>query len=335
MRHVRKIIEFLGSKALTLWLAGIFIGYYVTIAVWSREAFAHLVQNLSDSNLLRALYLLVAVNITLRIIHTMRALWPAKFVFFFRLPLYAGVFLLLFTFFLSVNFRQNTWLLAGEGDIISAPWERNVLRVAGIRPALERNALKTEDSLIFSSEPAITLLDEKGTSHTIGAFPPRLVGSTYMHILNFGIGPGVELRREKSILSQGYVALRLTPFGKVDKFELPPSPYTFYLSILPNRIIKKGKETAREYNLEKPMYGIEIVKGDKMIAKGETDDTIRFDQGMSLAFHPPSDWVLLDVAYDPFLPLFVIGLIMTGAGSIVYPISFIPFKNRRSNRMKT
>ncbi len=323
MTRIRKITALFGSRALTVWLVGIFIIYYVTAAVWSKEAFAHFVENLSHNVLYKILYLLFLLNVALRTGQRLKSLWPAKFVFFFRLPLHAGIFLLLLAFFLSLNVRKSTWMLVGEGDVIRVPWERSLLRVARIRSALQKNVLKINDSLIFSSEPLVTLFDEKGTVHTVGAFPPRLVGSNYMHILNFGIGPGVELREKNHVLLQTYVALRLTPFGTIDKFELPPSPYTFYLSILPNRVVKKGTETARQYDLEKPLYSVEIVKGDRMIKKGDTDGTIAFDQTMSLTFHAPSDWALLDVAYDPFLPLFIAGLLLTAAGLMVYPLSFI------------
>lgn len=325
MKRFKPFLNLLGSGTLTVWLSGVFIVYYLTVAVWSKEAFAHFIALLSGNTFCRALYLLFFANVLVRMLNNLKRVWPAKLTFFFRLPLYAGMLVLLLAFFFSLNTRKNTWLLIGEGDVIRVPWERSLLRVSGIRPALRRNELKMNDSVIFSSEPAITLLDENGVSHTVGAFPPRLVGSNYMHVLNFGIGPGVELREKNNAIIRTYVALRLTPFGSVDKFKLPPAPYTFYLNILPNRVIKKGGETAKQYDLEKPVYGVEVVKGDRKIMKAETDDTVTFDHTMSLRFHRPSDWVLLDVAYDPFLPLFVAGLVMTGAGIIVYPLSLIAY----------
>lgn len=328
MKRLPAFLSFLGTSTLTVWLTGSFILYYLTVAVWSREAFGQFVDNLSHDNLFRLPYLLLFINIAVRSIKGLKAFWPVKSVFFLRLPLYAGGPLLLLAFFLSVNVRQGAWLLAGEGDVLALHWERAKLRVSAVRPALEKNVLATEDSLIFSSEPSITLTDEEGTSHIVGAFPPRKVASTYMHILNFGIGPGVELRERESVLARTYVALRLMPFGSVDTFELPPSPYKFYLSVLPNRVIQKGKETAREYNLENPMYGVEIVKGDRVIAKSETNSAVRFDKNFSLEFFPPSDWVLLDAAYDPFLPWFAAGLLLTGTGMVFFPFSFV-FKRKR------
>lgn len=323
MKQLTVLRDLLGSRRLTAWLSGGGICYYVTLAVWSQEAFAFIVRNLAESHVLRAVYLLLAVNIAIRSVLALQQLWHAKAVFFLRLPLYAGAFLLMTSFFLSLNFRQNTWLLIGQGDVIRVPWEREVLRVVDVRPALEKSTLKTEDSLVFSSEPQVTLLDGYGRRYTVGAFPPRLVGSNYMHVMKVGIGPGVELSKEGKVVGQGDIALHLIPFGTVDKFEVPPSPYTFYLSILPSKVIKKGRETARQYDRERPLYGIEIVKGDKVIAKGETDDLFAFDGIMSIRFHRPSDWVLLDIAYDPFLPAFAAALLLTAFGLLLYPLSFL------------
>jgi hypothetical protein len=73
---------------------------------------------------------------------------------------------------------------------------------------------------------------------------------------------------------------------------------------------------------------VEIVKGDRMIAQGETDNTIAFDRTMSLTFHPPADWVHLDVAYDPALPFFAGALFLTAAGVLLCPLSFISRRSR-------
>ncbi len=328
MKGMEKILAVLRSKALTIWLLGLFIIYYVSVAVWSEEAFGCLIENLGHNTFFQVIYLLLFFNVTIRTVRRLMRLWPQKFVFFFRLPLYAGVILLLVSLFLSLNIRKSKWILAGEGDILDIPGDRASLQVVKIHSALEKNALRTADSLIFSTEPTVRLVDRQNSLFTIGAFPPRKVRSTYMHILNFGIGPGVELRDGNATVVRTYVALRLTPFGSVDKFELAPYPYQFYLSILPNRTVKKGREALQEYDLEKPRYRVEVVKGDRTIAQGETDEQIAFDRTMSLRFHQPSDWVLLDVAYDPVLPLFVAGLLLSAAGVLLYPVSL--FRNRRT-----
>ena len=204
---------------------------------------------------------------------------------------------------------------------MAVPWEKGSCQILSVEPALKKRALRTDDIAIFDYEPGITMKDAEGRTHAIRAFPARKVGSTYYHVLQFGIGPGVELRRNREVLVRQQVALRLTPFGVVDTFELPQQPYTFHLSIVPNHIIQKGKETARDYDLTRPRYHVEIVKGDRMLARGETDTSLAFDGTMSLSFFPPDDWVIIEAVYDPYLLWLAAGAGLVVLGLILFPLS--------------
>jgi len=225
------------------------------------------------------------------------------------------------TFFLSLNVRQQVWLLLGEGDPVDVPWEGTPYRVLSVRPALQEKSLRTEGSAIFDYEPELTIVDRTGRQHRIAAFPPTKVGSDYLHVMNFGIGPAVELTRGSETISKGYIALRLTPFGSVDSFKL--ESYTVYLSILPTKVVTRGEETAREYDLKRPLYHVEIMEGDKEVARGETDRMLRFGDGMTLLFDRPSDWVLVEVVRDPFYLGYVASLVLLIAGAMLYPLSFL------------
>lgn len=328
---MRTAIAILGSKTATLILSSMFVLYYLTVAVWSKEAFASIVKGLSSNFGFQVWYVLLLLNVAIRSIRAASRLRHHRVMMLLRLPLYAGVVLFLLFFFLSLNARERRLLVVGEGDIISLPWDEMPLRVEHVVPALERNSLKTKDSAIFDYEPGLVLMDAVGNRYDIGAFPATRVGRGYMHVLNFGIGPGVELKKDGETLMKGEVALRLTPFGSVDTFEF--SPYVVYMSILPSRTIKKGGETAREYDLSKPLYHVEIVKGEQVVAKGDTDTAISFENGMTLSFLTPADWVLLEAVYDPFYPLFVFSLILLLAGLCLQPVRLIVWlvsKNKRS-----
>jgi hypothetical protein len=324
MTRLKKIFSFMGSQTLTVWLLGALILYYLTAAVWTKEAFGTFITALGQNKAFLAVYAVTLLNITRRTVAALINLWPDKTRFFLRLPLYAGTILFLFSVIMSLNVRKSLWTRpVGEGDMIRMPWEQGALRIVRVEPALKQKVLRTDDSVIFDYEPAVLLGDDDRAVHRVGAFPPKRIGKTYLHILGFGIGPGVELKKNGRSMVRTYVALRLVPYGNTDIFELSPFPYRFHLSILPNRVIKKGRETARDYDLDQPLYRVEIVKGDKIIARGETDTGISFDGDMSLHFFKPSDWVLLDVAYDPFLPWFAAGLCLLVLGVVMYPISFL------------
>ncbi|MGE5893515.1 MAG: hypothetical protein ACM34I_05625 [bacterium] len=323
MRRMKTLFSLLGSKTLTLWLSGIIVFYYLTAAVWFKEAFATFVGFIENNPLFQLWYVLFFLNISIRIFLFVKKEWHAKRKLFFKLPVSLGLVILLFSFFMSINVREFRWLLLGEGDPVDIPWESTSLRVVKVDPAIEKNLLRTDDSRIFNYEPVITLADRFNTLYRIGAYPPRKIGRTYMHVLNFGIGPGVELAENDKEVSKGYVALRLIPFGNVDSFEMPPYPYKFSLTVLPNKVVTRGAETAREYDIEHPLYEVQVAKGDRIILKGEaSEQPLSFDGSMSLRFFTPSYWVLLEVAYDPFLLWFLAGIVLSLAGLFLYPFHY-------------
>lgn len=316
------LLAFLRSRTLTVWLVGLFVLYYLTTAVWVGEAFGRYMNHLSANNLFRAFYLLFLANAVLRVADAAAASFPVRRVFLLRLPLYAGTVLFLCALFLSLNFRQAIWLPpAGIGDRLSVPWERDVYEVVSVAPALKKRALRTDNAVIFDFEPGLTVRDGKGAVHVIGAFPPSRVASTYFHVLQFGIAPGVELRQSGKVLVRGNVALRLTPFGVVDTFDLPPHPYQFSIAVAPNRTIKKGKELARDYDLDRPRYLVEVIRNGNTVVKGETEDAVFLDGTLSLSFFKPDDWVIVEAVHDPFLFWLASGTVLLILGGLLYPLS--------------
>ncbi len=313
----------LSSQAVTFWYVVAFVLYYLTFTIWSEEAFGRFINLISTNPLAIVLYSVFLVNITLLM---GRKVWTSlragRCSALFRIPLYLGVALFLVSSFLSLTTREVRWQLLGRGDPLQVPWERGVFRVDGIESALRQSMLRTEDSLIFDYEPVVILSDSAGNRYRVGAFPPEKVGRSYMHVLNFGIGPGVELSRDGEIISRGYFALRLVPFGGTDSFEIKPMPYKFFLTVIPNDLIRKAGEEVRLYNIERPRYRVEILKGDRKVFSGETEDSVRFD-GMKLRFLKPENWVLLEMVYNPFYLPYVAGLTVLLAGLFLYPFSML------------
>lgn len=323
-QRAQKIISFLGSPTLTVWLVGIFIVYYLTISVWVGEAFARYVQLIASSMVFRVFFLLFLLNVVLRILDLVRDRRFGRLVLLLRLPLLLGMVLVLASFFLSINFRQHRWSQPlGEGDPVDLPWDNEQYQIVSVEQAINKRALRTDNSVLFDYEPGVTIIGRDGKKREVGAFPPRQVGMSYLHVLTFGIGPGIELRKGNEVLWKGYMALRLVPFGFVDTFEIPPHPYKFYLSVVPTSVLQKGKETARTYDLERPRYKVKIVRGDRVLADEETDAGVPFDGSMSLSFLTPSDWVMIEAVWDPFLPWFVISLLLLAVGVLLFPFSYL------------
>ncbi|MDH4161399.1 MAG: hypothetical protein OEW15_01755 [Nitrospirota bacterium] len=216
----------------------------------------------------------------------------------------------------------------GMGDIITVPHGTEKYQIQSVEPALKKRSLRNEGAAVFDYEPGLMLLDPQGRTYRVGAFPPSPVGSTYMHVLTFGIGPGVELKKGREVVFRGYIALQLTPFGNVDVFDNSDLPYKFYLSIIPNSTIRKGKESANTYDLEKPRYNVTVVKEEQTILNGETDSSIRIDENLTLSFFTPSDWVIVEVVQDRFLPWFVLSICLICVGIVPFLFSMVMSKLR-------
>ncbi len=317
MKLVKRVYGFLSSWRLTFWLVALFVLYYLTTSVWMDEAFARFIHYLSKNNIVRLLYVLFLMNVTLRVFKSLVNLRKSPLRLLIRLPLLMGIVLFLFSSFMSVNTRQLRWQLLGEGDILRLPWEKEVFRVVKITSALKKDLLRMDDSVIFDYEPYITFQDRAGRLHRIGAFPPRRLSETYMHVLNFGLAPGIEFSKDGKSLLRGEVALRLIPFGVVDSFELRGYNYKVFMHIMPNRIIRRGKEVARNYDIRSPLYQIEVLRGDKTVFEGTSSGVVSFD-GYELRLYPPSFWVLLEAAYDPFYIPFVVSLGLLLGGGLIY-----------------
>lgn len=327
MKTLHRAFRFFSSSALTAWMLFLFIIYYLTTSVWFGEAFARYIGYISGTLTGRVVYLIFFLNILLRVVSALKRGGILSLRQLLRVPLYLGFLLFLLSSFLSLNIRDARWMMLGEGDNISLPWEGVSYRVISIEPAIKTDILRTSDSRVFDYEPHVNLLNlRSGERYRVGAFPVRKVGASYIHILNFGIAPVLELRDDERVLASGPVALRLIPFGGVDSFELRELKYKFYLHVIPNRIIRKGGEVARRYDMNHPRYQIQVVKGDKTVYDGEAEDEITFD-GKRLKFFSPIYWVQLECVHDPAYPFYIVSIFTLIAGVILFPVSLL-FRNK-------
>jgi|Deesub1362A_J573_1020465.scaffolds.fasta_scaffold00013_223 hypothetical protein len=314
MNRIRAFIRIVSSKEFLLWLIGGWIVYYVTLAVWSKEAFATFVVSLDNNLLVQVLFIVFLLSAVLNLIRAgvsryKRGRWAVAF--WVLLPL--GVFVFMLGFFISVNFRQMEQSLVGEGDIVKTRWQEKVYTVRQIESALKEELFYIDsDTGIFQYEPRIVLDDGK-ERFEVGVFPPKKIHGTYYHILNFGLAPGVRLSQGEKVLSEGYMALRILPPGAEDSFEIPFYPYRFSVRIVPEKTVEKGTVKAKTYNLKSPLYEVTVRKGEDILFAGVSTDGVEFD-GFTLSFFEPTYWVLLETAKNPGLAVMVSGIFLIAAG---------------------
>jgi hypothetical protein len=330
MTTLKKIIKVLSSKELLLWMAGVWVVYYVTLAVVASEAFGRFVKAMNVSAAARVPYVIFIVCLALniaRVFGQRRKDSRVRAALGAILPI--GLMVFLTGFLLSASYRHFMWVQVGEGQVVRPPWSDRALEVGPISPALERKTLQAEEEgLIFAFEPKVKLSDGRSL-YTVGAFPPSKIGDSYYHILDFGLAPGVRLESEGRVVDEGYVMLRILPPGVLDSFELRPAPYVFTVHIAPKEIKQKGDTRMKLYDLDSLAYEVEARRGDTTVFEGRTSGgAVAFD-GAKLTFSKPTYWVMLDIAKDHGRPVILAGIALLALGLPLWLVSiFLGRKHR-------
>jgi hypothetical protein len=327
---LKRIFTFLSSPAALFWLGGAWVFYYVTFAVWSREAFASFVAGLGDNPLIQAPFVVFLLSAFLNMLRSGAGRYrkgKALFALWSVLP--AGVFVFLLGFFVSAALRQHAWLIVGEGDALRPGWQEAAYGVEKIRSPLKDEMLdiagEAGAGVVFQYEPVIVVNSGRGPVE-VGAFPPRKIGGTYYGILDFGLAPGVRLLKDGRVLEEGYMLQKLLPPGVPDTFEISPFPYRFTLSIAPARVVEKGRARAKVYNVKTPTYNVSVHKGEEAVFEGGSEGGVSFD-GLSLSLFEPVYWVKVQAVKDPGIPLLVGGLALAAAGlplTLAYLVVRVP-----------
>ncbi len=308
---MKGLLRFISGKGFLLWLIMGWILFYVTLAVWSKEAFARFVGWLDNNPLVQVLYVLFLISGVLNLVRVSREVLRrgvARFVMWVLLP--AGILMLLVGFFLSANLRQFDWIIAGEGDALKPRWQEHPYVLSEIKPPLKDELFAVEGESVFKYEPKVTVSAD-GESFIVGVYPPTMIRGTYYHILDFGLAPGIRLKEGNEVLHERYVPVKILPPGSEGVFEA--SPYTVFLKIAPDRTVRKGITKAKLYSLVSPAYEVRVVRGDEVVFEGSSRDGVLFD-GRELSFSEPAYWVRIEVVSNPAVNILIAGVAVTGAG---------------------
>ena len=308
---MRGLLRVISGKGFLLWLIMGWILFYVTLAVWSKEAFARSVIWLGNNPLVQAPYVLFLISGVLNLVRAFRETIKrgvVRFSMWVLLP--AGILMLLVGFFLSANLRQSDWIIAGEGDVLNPRWQESPYVLSEIKPPLKDELFAVEGESVFKYEPKVTVSAD-GESFIVGVYPPTMIRGTYYHILDFGLAPGIRLKKGNEVLQERYVPVKILPPRSEGVFEV--SPYKFFLKIAPDRTVRKGMAKAKLYSLVSPAYEVRVVRGDEVVFEGSSRDGIFFE-GRELSFFEPTYWVRLEVVSNPAMNILIAGVAVTGAG---------------------
>jgi hypothetical protein len=310
----RIILSFGSGGSLLLFICG-WVVYYVTVFIWSEEALSKFVAALNNNIVVQVVTFLFLLSFLIYLVRgavkiTKRHKW--------MLPLWvifpAGAFLFALGFYLNATFSNEGKIVVGEGDSVQPPWETVPVELVRIDPGLKEELLGIDsiDSTIFQYEPTVLLRGQSG-EHLVRGFPATKIGSSYYHILDFGLAPGIRVSRDGRVILESHVIQRLIPPGKVDSFFLGNLPYRVEIRITPSRVIRKGDTEAPVFDLKDLHFTVLIYRGETLIYEGPSGEGISFD-GLRLEFTPYIYWVRMEAAQRPgMIPLSVgIALLVTG-----------------------
>ncbi|TAN42227.1 MAG: hypothetical protein EPN22_12965 [Nitrospirae bacterium] len=228
-----------------------------------------------------------------------------------RLMLPLGLMLFLTGFYISITERGFEWIMIAEGHKIKPAWSAQELTVRRIKPGIGEDRVDRKDNnLIFAHEPKVTVADPQMKLYDIGAFPPAKIGNTYMHILNFGLAPGLIISHEGDKKDEGYIPLRIISPGNSDTFNLPGHPYKIQMELI---------ETI---DITKPLYGIKVYKDEMVVKELHTRDLFEID-GITVEVKQPIFWVMIEAVKDHGVLFVIFGGLLVVIGGPLYFLSLL------------
>jgi len=313
MAGLKGFIHIISSRSFLVWIVSGWVIFYITGAIFLKEAFAFFIGGLRDNPLIYIPFVLFLLsgyaNLLRRIKDNVREnSWK---IIGFIAPF--GLMVFLTGFFISVHWREFDWIVTGEGDVIRPRWSEEEYQIVKVNSGIKDRFLDMEEGGILAHEPRANVKDRESRMVEIGAFPAKRLSGNYLHILNFGIAPRVVLSEDSRVVTEGYIPMRILPPGSYDFFEIPPYPYRFTISLSPERIIQKGGVKAMEYNIKNPLFRLKVTRGDKVISETEGVREIALD-GVRLTIGEPIPWLMLEVVHDPGLPVMVSGIFLSLIG---------------------
>lgn len=205
--------------------------------------------------------------------------------------------------------------------------------------SISLNSIKTNlpDDFLQVGETGTLLLKEvsavitsSGTSYTItSGFPARINGRYYL-ISDVGYSQALSLRSSGRKIEK-LLDLNILPPGKADIVPLPSGDLFLTFTLQPEKTIRKGLLTGKQYLLMAPQYSIKIQRPEERPETVTLKPGDSFTQGdLSLALGKNSFFVKVTAVYDPALFWIYSGLLAALAGLMLMLSRFFWYKKQLS-----
>jgi hypothetical protein len=170
-----------------------------------------------------------------------------------------GFIILLVSFLFSVHLRESEEMLLHEGE--TGVFFGNKILLSTITPELPEKFMQIGEKTRFRLDDMSAELTSSGNTYSLTPGFPVRIEKLYYRITHLGFS--VPFNAETSMGDFGKnVDLEILPPGKTDIVELPSVDMFLTIALMPEKTIKKGLITGKQYNLRRPLYRVVLQKGE-------------------------------------------------------------------------
>ncbi|RMG69246.1 MAG: hypothetical protein D6710_09190 [Nitrospirae bacterium] len=236
----------------------------------------------------------------------------------------AGFVVLLLALMLSYNLRVSEKVVLHKGALLELG--NRPVRVKAIEPDMSEEFLQVGEKSTFKLSEVSLLLDDGDKIHRVGSGFPSFLEGHYLRVIHLGLYQELKVKDGRGEFSSGY-ALDVFPPGKTAVVTLPERDYFLTLTLYPERTIKKGILTGRQYNLKELTFKVLVQKNKKILAEGliKEGQTGRL-AGWEIGIPKGGYYAELLIVKDPVYPLLLAGLGLLLSGLFLMPVRFFWFK---------
>lgn len=305
-----RIIRFSASGELTLSVIGLISGVYLFMTFGNENPLSGMIGLAAESELVSLMFGFAYAHFFFKGLYGLASGGKRNIpssLFFLSLSLFiAGVLF-------SVHHRDTVTRRTAAGEEADG-----VFKVVSISMDLPEDHLVIGDGSQYRLTGVTATVERRGEHGTLKTFPFLKQASVYSYIEDAGISPRLTVVIRG--VTHSFEKMQLLPPGRIRKFSEGDGS-SIAVSLSPEKEFKKGRLSARRYDLRKPLYRV-VVETDKQVLFDASlgDDSTRKENNIEVRTGSTVKWIDVVLVRDGALLFIYAGLFGVIAGVILYPL---------------
>jgi hypothetical protein len=228
-----------------------------------------------------------------------------------------GIVILMVSLLFSMHLRKAGELKLHEGE--SGSFLGSKILLSNIKADLPGRFLKIGEKDAFSQQEVTVLLLTPDRAYHVNTGLPEKIAGRYYRVVHIGFSHLLTVMGSAEYTDKR-IDLDVLPPGRTDTVELPSHGLSLAFSLEPEKKIRKGLITGKEYNLVVPLYTV-AVKSKQGSAEAKKL-TLRAGERVSaekrtIVLGSRSLFVMIDAVHDPALLWVYTGLLVSLSGIVL------------------